>query len=1423
MAALCLLPALLIPLDASAHSAWSESGDGFGGGQPSDVELSDGAVRLALKEAGGDNWTKLGDGVPELGLGEPFYDPATGELLMPGGRGWLWRYDLALGRWSVEVMENMPPCYGEMVYDSAMRRFVLFGTRWWFRGSYTWTNQTWVLDLDDRTWTNVTKLVAPSPREDFEMVIDEANRVVVLFGGYRYGSLGETWSLDLPTLTWSRVITTPEPSRRDDHHMVYDPDAKLCILHGGHYGQNPDPQSGTWAFNASNGTWSMFPFGDVWPYESYYRQQMVYDRSTDLVVLFDGSRTWTFNRTAGEWTPMAPAAEPVVTDFEMTYSDAAGATVLFGCNWTAEGRSAVWTYNCTSDEWTEVAPRELPTPKVYDIVSFDSANGQAVAYGGYCEYMSYNYISTETWSYDIRTNEWTQMHPAKTPMPLVYHGMTYDSKQGVHVLFGGASVEHVSYTNETWTYDLGTDTWSNLTTADSPPARTSGAMAFDEGAGVVVLFGGNVLDSGRPMDTWTFDTATRTWTELETAERPPARDYSTVYDRANGRIVAFSGPDQRWFAWSQWLNYNYTEVWSLDVANATWTNRSGPGCPLSRTGFAMAYDEARGETVILGGQHPSYSYSLERWVYTYENLTWGFNLSTGKWAPRGLSPPLANRSYCSMGFCEATGSLYVMGGRYLHFAEFTGEWRLTSDVWASNVSAFPDRGTYTSRPWDTGGEPYFGHLTLSATTGADTWLGVQLRSADTEANLTSRPFVGPDGTEGSFHAPGTSRLSAALDGSRWVQYRAELRTYNVLVTPELLNVTVGYNLRHALRVVSPAGGESWAGPRTFVWEADDPDNDTLAFDVLLVNSTSRLRVASGLPDGARSAEFDLVSVADGAYRVLVEARDDDTDIPLVSNATSGEFTVLNHAPTVELLSPRNGVLVGTVLVDLAWNGSDVDGNSLHYRVVVSDVQFQPSSVPPTGTSTSASSLEVGPLVDGRTYYWTVVPFDGRLEGPVVQIWSLTVQLPRNTPPDVVLLSPGDGAVVNGGSVALRWDATDADGDPLAFDVLVSTAPFDLGAPPIPRTTTGALLYTLADLIDGATYYWTVVADDSNGSRTGPFPRSFFVQTTHANRPPTAELLSPAEGALVTATAVRLEWSGDDEDGDAVTFFLVLSTQPFASTAPPPFLTSTMAHTHLAEGLSDGATYYWTVVPHDGRTNGTAPAVRRFTVGLPPPNLAPRFTGAPPANATVGEALVHRLTAVDDDGDALTYELVDGPEGMVLDNASGTLGWTPAPGQEGDRRVAVRVADGMGGVADLEFTVHVKGAHVPAHVPPWCRIVIPVNGSRVKGTLPVNGTSGPGSQAVTGIEVRVDGGEWLPATGTGDWTFPLDTKKLADGEHTIEARARDGTAVSGVVDAHFTVRNERTSHGIPGPGTAMATLALALAVPPAVRARRHRKC
>ena len=51
-----------------------------------------------------------------------------------------------------------------------------------------------------------------------------------------------------------------------------------------------------------------------------------------------------------------------------------------------------------------------------------------------------------------QTPDWTQVTTASTPGSRLFHTMTYDSARGKSVIFGGY-VEPVAFANDSWEYD----------------------------------------------------------------------------------------------------------------------------------------------------------------------------------------------------------------------------------------------------------------------------------------------------------------------------------------------------------------------------------------------------------------------------------------------------------------------------------------------------------------------------------------------------------------------------------------------------------------------------------------------------------------------------------------------------------------------------------------------------------------------------------------------------------------------------------------------------------------------------------------------------------------------------------------------------------------------------------------------------------
>ena len=99
------------------------------------------------------------------------------------------------------------------------------------------------------------------------------------------------------------------------------------------------------------------------------------------------------------------------------------------------------------------------------------------------------------------------------------------------------------------------------------------------------------------------------------------------------------------------------------------------------------------------------------------------------------------------------------------------------------------------------------------------------------------------------------------------------------------------------------------------------------------------------------------------------------------------------------------------------------------------------------------------------------------------------------------------------------------------------------------------------------------------------------------------------------------------------------------------------------------------------------------VGRPVIN-SPVIESTPTLSAVVGNEYQYNLAANDPDGDVLSFELVDAPDGLTIDPSRGTIRWTPQADQIGQSDVTVEVTDPDGATATQTFTLRVSRAGGP---------------------------------------------------------------------------------------------------------------------------------
>jgi hypothetical protein len=280
-----------------------------------------------------------------------------------------------------------------------------------------------------------------------------------------------------------------------------------------------------------------------------------------------------------------------------------------------------------------------PSPRLGHAMAYDSARGVTVLFGG--NLAPGVFRSGETWEWNGNTNSWTERHPVLSPSPRYFHAMAYDSARGVTVLFGG-DTHNDAPNGETWEWN-GSDWALRCTCGPSP--RLVHAMAYDSARRVTVLFGGN---SGSPNfqandETWEWDG--ETWTQRQPNTSPSARFYHAMaYDSAPGRHVTVL------FGGSQTQNVGNRETWEWNGTD--WILRANTG-PSPRFFHKMAYDVARGLTVLFGGSTDNSDRLSDTWEWN--------GTGVGLWAQQPINGP-SGRYEHAMAYDAARGVTVLFGG-----------------------------------------------------------------------------------------------------------------------------------------------------------------------------------------------------------------------------------------------------------------------------------------------------------------------------------------------------------------------------------------------------------------------------------------------------------------------------------------------------------------------------------------------------------------------------------------------------------------------------------------------------------------------------------------------------------------------------------------------------------------------------------------
>jgi hypothetical protein len=303
----------------------------------------------------------------------------------------------------------------------------------------------------------------------------------------------------------------------------------------------------TWTFDVCRNSWrrmgaTLAPDADVW--------QLVYHEAADLTLAIPGGegpiRGYSYGDDA--WTDIPTRGRQPARISDAVYDPDTGTVI----GWS-DPSASLWSYDLARRTWTPFAHRPEDTWPDLTSATLDDWTGYTLlAYDTVRDAVLLAVFPVDgrrggTWSFDVGTGRWTDL---RSPPPALLFGygelgteMAYDSAHGRAVATTGGEVV---------VFDSRSGAWSRPS-----PEEWGDAIEFDTTWAPWTLDGLQFLPYGLPLGLI-------------------ARgEHTTVFDPANERIVIVGGdarlrdgrlPVDLQIGW--WLT---ADTWAYDVASNTWT------------------------------------------------------------------------------------------------------------------------------------------------------------------------------------------------------------------------------------------------------------------------------------------------------------------------------------------------------------------------------------------------------------------------------------------------------------------------------------------------------------------------------------------------------------------------------------------------------------------------------------------------------------------------------------------------------------------------------------------------------------------------------------------------------------------------------------------------------------------------------------
>ncbi|MFP4015681.1 MAG: putative Ig domain-containing protein, partial [Halanaerobiales bacterium] len=450
---------------------------------------------------------------------------------------------------------------------------------------------------------------------------------------------------------------------------------------------------------------------------------------------------------------------------------------------------------------------------------------------------------------------------------------------------------------------------------------------------------------------------------------------------------------------------------------------------------------------------------------------------------------------------------------------------------------------------------------------------------------------------------------------------------------------------------TPATTTKEAEEYSYDVEAEDSDGDTLTYSLLESPENMTIESSTGLitwlPERGRAGEYNVkVQVVDGnggkatqEFSIIVESINNP---PVINGCEkiSQEGHIYKYAIQAEdpegdeltynLIDPPAELTIDSEKGIMTWDTENVDFEEYTAGVKVTD---------------SYGAYSSGELILERAKY----------------------EPPQITSTPVTSITIGEGL-----SEDYNYDveAEDPAGDTLTYSLVSSPEGMTIDA------DTGLINWTPTEEQIGEHQIDIKVSN----TRDAYAQQSYSLIVERLNNSP--EITSTPVKNVTAGNEYVYELEAVDPDGDTLTYIL--------KTAPSDMVI--YEDTGIVNWIPDSSQVGQHQIEIEVQDGNGGVALQDYTLTVTEEsveNTPPVITSTPPANNQLTEDYSYDVEAEDDDGDTLTYSLVQSPAGMIIDDSTGLITWNSTDLQVGTFTVEIEVSDGKGGTASQNYEVTIS--------------------------------------------------------------------------------------------------------------------------------------